>query len=288
MELLDGSTLTSYLKPGLAYDAQYAVPILRGLLSAWPKRIAKGSCTATSSPTTCFWFAIRPARRSSSPRLRDRQGHGFGRRHDVQDAHRHAAGHAGVHEPGADSQREGGRSRADLWSAAVILYELLTGREAFSAPTELAKLTTDSHGTPVPIDQGGRTLRLGEPSSSARSGARARAAFPLADEMERAMTTTDHARAGIGCAPTAASTTDMSPELPQGFRDIAADAPQITCVCRGRSSLHRRGGHRRTARSSGRDADARRRARVALVGRRSRLRCSAWRRFWRRVYRWPA
>src|SRR5262249_25464478 len=34
LELLDGASLASYLKPGLAYEAQYAVPIVKGLLAA--------------------------------------------------------------------------------------------------------------------------------------------------------------------------------------------------------------------------------------------------------------
>ncbi len=31
--------------------------------------------------------------------------------------------------------------RSDLWSVAVMLYEILTGRQAFSAPTEFARIT---------------------------------------------------------------------------------------------------------------------------------------------------
>src|SRR6266566_1070271 len=34
MELLDGASLSSYLKPGLAYESQYAIPIVRGILAA--------------------------------------------------------------------------------------------------------------------------------------------------------------------------------------------------------------------------------------------------------------
>ena len=64
MELLDGSTLTSYLKPGLAYDASMRSPSCAVCSARSPKRIGKGSCTATSSPTTCSWFAIRPVRPS--------------------------------------------------------------------------------------------------------------------------------------------------------------------------------------------------------------------------------
>src|SRR3954453_7591897 len=34
LELLEGAPLPSYLKPGLAYEPQYAVPIVRGILAA--------------------------------------------------------------------------------------------------------------------------------------------------------------------------------------------------------------------------------------------------------------
>jgi serine/threonine-protein kinase len=43
-------------------------------------------------------------------------------------------------------------ARADLWSAAVMFYEMLTGRVAFPAPTEYARLAAVLSTVPPPIE----------------------------------------------------------------------------------------------------------------------------------------
>jgi serine/threonine-protein kinase len=43
-------------------------------------------------------------------------------------------------------------ARADLWSAGVMLYEMLTGRVAFPAPTEYARLAAVLNTTPPPLE----------------------------------------------------------------------------------------------------------------------------------------
>jgi len=44
-------------------------------------------------------------------------------------------------------------ARADLWSAGVMFYEMLTGRVAFPAPTEFARLAAVLSTEPEPIDR---------------------------------------------------------------------------------------------------------------------------------------
>jgi len=43
--------------------------------------------------------------------------------------------------------------RADLWSVGVLFYEMLTGRVAFAAPTEYARLAALLSAEPEPIDR---------------------------------------------------------------------------------------------------------------------------------------
>jgi serine/threonine-protein kinase len=43
--------------------------------------------------------------------------------------------------------------RADLWSAGVMFYEMLTGRVAFPAPTEYARLTAVLTSEPEPVER---------------------------------------------------------------------------------------------------------------------------------------
>jgi len=80
-------------------------------------------------------------------------------------------------------------ARSDLWSCGVMLYEMLTGRTAFPAPTEYARLLAVLNHTPDPIERV-------DPSLLALSSFMARALdknretrFQTALDMARALTT---------------------------------------------------------------------------------------------------
>jgi serine/threonine-protein kinase len=233
MELLDGASLTSYLKPGLAYDAQYAVPILRGLLGALAEAHRQGLVHRDIKPDNVFLV-----RNPSGPPIVKVLDFGIAKIMDSAGGMMSKTktgmllGTPAYMSPEQIRNAKAVDVRADLWSAGVILYELLTGREAFVAPTELAKLTMILTGAPVPVDQGRPHLGAWRAFFASALAREPENRFPSAAEMERAMTSTDHAARTSGAPITApASTTDMSPELPKGISvqgPIAA--PQVHIV----------------------------------------------------------
>jgi serine/threonine-protein kinase len=210
-ELVEGASVGSYLRPGLAYEPQIAVPIGRGLLAALFEAHRLGVVHGDIKPTNVFLIP-----RPDGPPVVKVLDFGMAKVMDAAGGMmtRTRSG-AFLGSPGYMSPeqirntREIG-SRTDLWSAGVILYQILTGREPFPAPTEAAKLTLVVSGDPVPIDQGKPELS-GWRGFFARALAReAENRFPSAAEMEAAML---EAAAILARATRSASVTDMSPQL---------------------------------------------------------------------------
>jgi serine/threonine-protein kinase len=234
LELLEGSSLTSYLKPGLAYEPQHAVPIVRGILAALGEAHRQGIVHRDIKPDNIF-LVPNPA----GPPAVKVLDFGIAK---VMDA---AGGMMSKTRTGmllgtpsfmSPEQIRNAKTvdhRADLWSVGILFYELLTGREAFAAPNELAKLTMILTGDPVPVDQGRPALA---PWRSFFTRALARDVehrFASAAQMDEAITVADHAARTSGGLPAApASTTDLSPELPQGvsLRSGVPQAPQVQIV----------------------------------------------------------
>ncbi|HKQ71911.1 MAG TPA: hypothetical protein VJT73_21350, partial [Polyangiaceae bacterium] len=115
---------------------------------------------------------------------------------------------------------------ADLWSAGVIFYELLTGREAFAAPSELAKLTMILTEEVLAVDHAKPHLLPWRPFFAQALARDVHRRFGSAAEMDRAMADADHAARAAGIGAPLARTTDMSPELPRGVPQKSAP-PQI-------------------------------------------------------------
>src|SRR5688572_10690895 len=53
-ELIEGASVASYLRPGLAYEPHYAVPIVRGLLSALAEAHRHGVVHGDDKPANVF------------------------------------------------------------------------------------------------------------------------------------------------------------------------------------------------------------------------------------------
>jgi serine/threonine-protein kinase len=210
-ELVEGASVASYLRPGLAYDAQIAVPIARGLLSALAEVHRHGIVHGDIKPNNVFLIPrsdgpplvkvldlgiVRAMSAAGGMMTRTRTGAFLGSPSYMSPEQIRNASEIGP--------------RSDLWSAGIIFYRLLTGREPFIAPTEAAMLTLVLSGDPLPVDQGKPELS-GWRDFFARALAReAGQRFASAAEMDAAMlvAAATAARSALGV-----SVTDMSPQL---------------------------------------------------------------------------
>lgn len=153
MELLEGVPLSEYTRSGVRVPPFQAATILQGILAGLGAAHAQGVVHRDLKPENVV-LAREPSG-SYTAKILD-----FGIA-KVMDA---AGGMGSKTRTGvllgtpAYMSPEQIRSakdvdgRSDLWSAGVILYEMLTGRVAFPAPTEYARLNAVLNSTPAPIE----------------------------------------------------------------------------------------------------------------------------------------
>ena len=154
MELLDGVPLGAYTQNGGRVPLPQAVPILQGILAGLAAAHAEGIVHRDLKPDNVL--LTRDANGTFVVKLLD-----FGIA-KVMDA----AGGMGVRTrtgvflgTPAYMSPEQARSakdvdqRADLWSAGILFYEMLTGRPAFPAPTEFARLAALLSSEPEPVQK---------------------------------------------------------------------------------------------------------------------------------------
>ena len=212
-ELVEGASVASYLRPGLAYEAQIAVPIARGLLSGLAEAHRHGIVHGDIKPNNVFLIP-----RPDGPPVVKLLDLGIARAMDAAGGlmtRTRTGAFLGSPAHMSPEQIRNAREvgpRSDLWSVATILYQLLTGREPFIAPTEGAKLSLVLSSEPAPVDQG-------KPELASWRGFFARALardpeqrFATAAEMDTAAV---EAAAATGRGALGVSATDMSPQLAQ-------------------------------------------------------------------------
>jgi eukaryotic-like serine/threonine-protein kinase len=153
MELLEGVPLAAYTANGGRVPVAQAVPILQGILTGLAAAHAAGVIHRDLKPDNVF--LTRDAEGAFVARLLD-----FGVA-KVMDA---AGGMGNRTRSGmllgtpsymSPEQVKNAKDvdpRADLWSAGVMFYEMLTGRTAFPAPTEFARLTAVLTVEPDPVE----------------------------------------------------------------------------------------------------------------------------------------
>jgi serine/threonine-protein kinase len=206
MELLDGVPLGAYTQNGGRVPLAQAVPILHGILAGLAAAHAQGIVHRDLKPDNVF--LSRDHAEGGGAWVVKVLDFGIAKVMDV------AGGMGSRTRTGmllgtpaymSPEQIKNARDvdqRADLWSAGVMFYEMVTGRAAFPAPTEYARLAAVLTTEPTPAERV-------DPSLAAIGPFLARAL--LKDRDQRFHTALEMARALTAAVP------HMSqPDLPQG------------------------------------------------------------------------
>ncbi|MBS2020139.1 MAG: protein kinase [Deltaproteobacteria bacterium] len=202
MELLDGVPLSAYTRSGGRVPLQQAGIILQGILAGLGAAHAQGIVHRDLKPENVV-LAREPNGAFSAKildfgiaKVMDAAG-GMGNKTKTGVL----LGTPAYMSPEQIKNAKDVDARADLWSAGVMLYEMLTGRVAFPAPTEYARLNAVLNTTPQALEAVDPQLsRLSAFVQLAMQKDRAQR-FQSALEMARALTAalgTDGAAQGQG------------------------------------------------------------------------------------------
>jgi serine/threonine-protein kinase len=188
MELLDGVPLSAYTKNGGRVPLAQAVTVMQGILAGLAGAHAQGVVHRDLKPENVFLsrdaagqFHVKLVDFGIA-KVMDAAG-GMGKKTQTG----MLLGTPAYMSPEQIKSAKDVDARSDLWSAAIMLYEMLTGRVAFPAPTEYARLAAVLSATPTPVEQL-------DPSLAPIAGFMARAMdkdrdrrFQTAQEMARAL-----------------------------------------------------------------------------------------------------
>jgi len=154
MELLEGVPLGAYMRGGARVPVAQAAPILHALLAGLAMAHANGVVHRDLKPDNVFLtrdpggrFVVKVLDFGIA-KVMDAAG-GMGNR-------THTGMLLGTPAYMSPEQARNARDvdqRADLWSAGVLFYEMLTGQVAFPAPTEFARLAALLTVEPQPVEQ---------------------------------------------------------------------------------------------------------------------------------------
>jgi eukaryotic-like serine/threonine-protein kinase len=138
MERLDGQALSALAPPGLPLAAGRAVHIVQGVLAGLGAAHASGIVHRDLKPENIFVTSGDAAKilDFGIAKVMDVAG-GIGSRTRTG----MMLGTPAFMSPEQARSARDTDHRSDLWSVAIMFYEILTGRQAFSAPTEFARLT---------------------------------------------------------------------------------------------------------------------------------------------------
>jgi serine/threonine protein kinase len=153
MELLEGVPLSAYTRSGVRVPIAQAATILQGILAGLGAAHAQGIVHRDLKPENVV-LAREPGG-SFTAKILD---FGIAKVMDVAGGMGSKTrtgvllGTPAYMSPEQIKNSKDVDIRSDLWSAGVMLYEMLTGRVAFPAPTEYARLNAVLNTTPPPIE----------------------------------------------------------------------------------------------------------------------------------------
>ncbi len=210
MELLDGVPLSAYTRSGVRVPLAQAANILQGILAGLGAAHAQGIVHRDLKPENVVLaregttFTAKILDFGIAKVMDVAGGMGSKTRTGV------LLGTPAYMSPEQIKNSKDVDARSDLWSAGVMLYEMLTGRVAFPAPTEYARLAAVLNTTPPPLEsidpQLGRLSAFVQLAMQKDRGQR----FQSALEMARAL------GAAMGAEGSGSSATPLSrlPDVP--------------------------------------------------------------------------
>ncbi|MCW5835124.1 MAG: serine/threonine protein kinase, partial [Labilithrix sp.] len=153
MELLEGVPLSAYTRSGVRVPLTQAATILQGILAGLGAAHAQGIVHRDLKPENVVLsreqsgtFTAKILDFGIAKVMDAAGGMGSKTRTGV------LLGTPAYMSPEQIKNAKDVDARSDLWSAGVLLYEMLTGRVAFPAPTEYARLSAVLNATPAPLE----------------------------------------------------------------------------------------------------------------------------------------
>lgn len=153
MELLEGVPLSAYTRSGIRVPVGQAATILQGILAGLGAAHAQGIVHRDLKPENVV--LAREQNGTFTAKILD---FGIAKVMDVAGGMGSKTrtgvllGTPAYMSPEQIKNAKDVDARSDLWSAGVMLYEMLTGRVAFPAPTEYARLAAVLSSSPPPLE----------------------------------------------------------------------------------------------------------------------------------------
>ena len=153
MELLDGVPLGAYTQNGGRVPVAQAIPILQGILAGLAAAHSQGIVHRDLKPDNVILtrdshgrFVVKVLDFGIAKVMDVAGGMGQKTRTGM------LLGTPAYMSPEQIKNAKDVDARADLWSAGVMFYEMVTGRVAFPAPTEYARLAAVVSTNPEPVE----------------------------------------------------------------------------------------------------------------------------------------